>query len=375
MSRPMRKEFGLPPPEWRIGLSAHDFAQAFSAPTVVLTRATRVDGTPTVPSRWLLRLEAIAPSLAANGSRSRLLDGHDMLALALGLDEPEREPKPVERPAPRPPIAARPKRLSATRIETWMRDPYAIYAQYVLGLKALDPIDADADAADRGECVHAAMDKFLKAFPDALPDDALERLLAAGREAFAPLFARPSVWAFWWPRFERVAEWVVALERERRASLKLAASEATGATVLDGLTLTARVDRIDRGVGGLSIIDYKTGTVPTRKEVELGFAPQLAIEALILERGGFEGIAGKVEGLAFWRLAGGSEPGREEAQRNVRDLVKEAAEGLTRLVAEFCKPETPYLSIPSPRRAPRYSDYALLARVKEWSAAAERGDE
>jgi ATP-dependent helicase/nuclease subunit B len=369
MSRPMRKEFGLPPPEWRIGLSAHDFAQAFSAPNVVLTRATRVEGTPTVPSRWLLRLEAIAPSLAADGARSRLMDGHDMLALALGLDEPAGASKPVERPTPRPPVAARPKGLSATRIETWMRDPYAIYARYVLRLEALDPIDADPGAAERGECVHAAMDKFLKAFPSDLPDDALARLLEAGREAFAPIFARPGVWAFWWPRFERVAEWVVETERERRTTLRPVASEAEGKIVLDGFTLSARVDRVDRGPNGFSIVDYKTGALPAPSDVELGFAPQLAIEAMIVERGGFEGIGGKVKDLAFWRLSGGPRPGEEKKTKDPRTLIADAARGVAALISAFEDPATPYLSQPSVRRAPRYSDYTLLARVKEWSAA------
>ena len=59
MSRPMRANFGLPLPERRIGLTAHDFTQCFSTPEIVLTRALRVEGTPSVPSRWLLRLDAV----------------------------------------------------------------------------------------------------------------------------------------------------------------------------------------------------------------------------------------------------------------------------------------------------------------------------
>jgi ATP-dependent helicase/nuclease subunit B len=369
MSRPMRAKFGLPAPEWRVGLSAHDFAQAFCAPQVVLTRATRVDGTPTVPSRWLLRLEAIAPSLAAEGRRNRVLDGRDMLALALGLDEPEQEPKAVERPAPCPPVETRPTELYVTQVETLMRDPYAVYARHVLGLKPLDPIDADPGAAERGQFVHHALDKFLKAFPGALPDDALDRLLAAGREAFAPMLSRPGVWAFWWARFERLAEWVVETERERRALLRPVASEATGKTVIAGFTLAARVDRIDHGPGGLSIVDYKTGGVPSPTDIRLGLSPQLALEAVIAERGGFDGVSGKIESLAHWRLAGGTPPGQEIEAKNVRVLVAEAALGIADLVAAFARPETPYLSVPSMRHAPRYSDYELLARVKEWSAA------
>jgi ATP-dependent helicase/nuclease subunit B len=372
MSRPMRADFGLPPPEWRVGLSAHDFAQAFSAPTVVLTRATRVDGTPTVPSRWLLRLEAIAPVLRPEDPHNLTLHGApaNFLALALGLDAPAGPPKPVERPRPCPPVAVRPKRLSATQVETWMRDPYAIYARHVLGLRALDPIDADPGAAERGEAIHAAMDRFLKALPDALPADALDRLLEFGRLEFAPLFAKPGVWAFWWPRFERVARWVVETEHERRAVWKVAVSEATGKTTIGGFDLSARVDRIDRGPTGLAIVDYKTGSLPPPRDIALGLSPQLALEAVIAERGGFDGVAGAVDALSFWRLSGGPVPGEDKsAGRDIRALIEEAAAGLARLIAAFARADTPYLSQPSPRAAPRYSDYRLLARVKEWSAA------
>ena len=59
MSRPMRRDFGLPSPEKALSLAAHDFVQAASAPEVVLTRAQKVDGTPTVPARWLLRIDAV----------------------------------------------------------------------------------------------------------------------------------------------------------------------------------------------------------------------------------------------------------------------------------------------------------------------------
>ena len=59
LSRPMRGKLGLTPPERRIGLSAHDFAQALGASEVYLTRAMKVDGVPTVPSRWLQRLSAL----------------------------------------------------------------------------------------------------------------------------------------------------------------------------------------------------------------------------------------------------------------------------------------------------------------------------
>lgn len=379
MSRPMRKAFGLPSPERQIGLSAHDFAQALGAERVVLTRAQRVDGTPTVPSRWLLRLEAVLRALGLEGVIER--GGDRWIGYAHAIDEPERV-QPVQPPEPRPPVEARPRTLSVTQVETWMRDPYAIYARHILRLEPLDPIAADPGAAERGQFIHAALDAFLRARPGPLGEDALGELLRLGREAFGPLLeTQPDVWAFWWPRFERIAGWFVALERERRLTIRTLATEVRGRLELAGpagpFTLTAKADRIDRAPdGGLILIDYKTGYPPSAREIELGFAPQLPLEAAIAEAGGFTEIpAGAVAELAFWRLSGGDPPGEEKPVKgDTATLALEARAGLEALVRTFDDPRTPYPSRPRPAMAPRYTDYAHLARVQEWSAGDGGGE-
>ena len=188
MSRPMRRRFGLPPPERRIGLSAHDFAQAFSAPEVLLTRATRVDGTPTVPSRWLLRLDNVLTAAGVEDGLHR--DEPQWLAWQAALDRP-RTRHQIRAPGPCPPVAARPRQLSVTQIETLIRDPYAIYARHVLRLRPLEPLDADPAAAERGTAIHDALDAFLKEHPAALPARALDALFAIGEDTFGPMLDRP----------------------------------------------------------------------------------------------------------------------------------------------------------------------------------------
>ncbi|CAA7614549.1 double-strand break repair protein AddB [Magnetospirillum sp. SS-4] len=377
MSRPMREAFGLPAHERRIGLAAHDFAQGFGAPAVVLTRSVRVDGTPTVPSRWLMRLDAVmkATGLHFAGNARRWLDWHDL------LDRPRTWARPSP-PAPRPPVEARPRRLSVTEVETWMRDPYAIYARHVLGLRALDPIDADPGAAEYGSMVHLALERFAKEWPAALPADAEARLIALGREAFAETVASPAQWAFWWPRFQSIARWVVAMERERRPGVKAIHAESRGALEIDApagpFTLVAKADRIDElRDGGLALIDYKTGQPPSAREVAAGYAPQLPLEAAIARHGGFGGIgAAEASELLYWRLKGGEDGGE---QRSAGDdpfrLASEALEGLKALVAVFDDPATPYGARPHPEHAPKYSDYLHLARLREWASSAEDGEE
>ncbi len=376
LSRPMRERFGLPAPERRIGLAAHDFAQCAAAREVLLTRSEKVAGAPTVPARWLARLSHL---LAGWQRTNALAPAEPWLAWQAALDRPaddERvEPRP---PAPRPPLSARPRRLSVTAIETWRRDPYAIYARHILRLRPLDPIDAPFDAAARGSFIHDALDAFVRAWPDRLPEDAYERLLEHGREAFREAIDRPGVRRFWWPRFERIARWFLEQERKRRADIADLKSEVTGSLVLDGggngkaraFTLTAKADRIERDrEGRIAIIDYKTGTPPGKGDIEAGFACQLPLEAAIAAAGGFEGLpSGPVAALAHWRLTGGVPAGEiKPVTLDPEKAARDARAGLECLIAVFDDPDTPYHACPDRKHAPRFNDYAHLERLAEWA--------
>lgn len=372
LSRPMRADFGLPPLERRIGQAAHDFAQAAAAPRVILTRSTRVDGAPTVPSRWLLRLAAVLGEEKIPAGPWRSWHGAQDRPAAVA---------PCSRPAPTPPIAARPRQLSVTQLQTWMRDPYAIYARHILKLEPLDPLDADPGAAEKGTVIHQALEEFVRAYPVDLPADALDQLLSCGQRAFAAYLDRPAVRAFWWPRFLHVAQWFIATEQERRLSHQTVLSEERGRMpvaapgLAEPFTVIAKADRIDRTAEGLVVIDYKTGNPPSARELHAGFAPQLPVEALIAEAGGFKGVpAAAVAGLEFWRLSGGEPAGKITAMKEIARLKAAADQGLRDLVALFARPETPYLSQPRPAMAPA-GDFDHLARIKEWGSVAALGGE
>ena len=377
MSRPMRVELGLAPPERRIGLTAHDFAQAAASPVVVLSRAGKIDGAPTVPSRWLLRLDA----MLANDPRWKATLVHDYPDWHRRLDTPPAI-SPVKPPQPRPPVEARPRGLSVTQIETWIRDPYAIFARHILDLKPLEAIDADPGALDRGLIIHAALDAFMREHQDAMPDDALTRLIACGESTFRPYIARPSVRAFWWPRFQRIARWFIAFEQARRDDgVVPLASELRGATILDGpagpFELRCKADRIDAaGADALAIIDYKTGQPPSGKQIAAGLSPQLPLEAMIALADGFAGIrGGTVAELAHVRLTGGTPAGvylpvnapRNGAVASPDMLAAEARAGLLKRIAQFDLLRTAYLSRPRPEWLARDGVYDHLARVREWS--------
>ena len=174
LSRPMRATVGLPSPEEVVGQSAHDFVScACAARTVVLSCPRRRDGAPVVPARWLTRLEIF---LAGRGVT---LPQHPAAMWVRALDQPADGSRPVRPPRPCPPVALRPRKLSVTEIETWLRDPYAIFARHVLKLTKLRPLDEATDAADYGTLVHAGLHHFLAEFGARWPADAPERLRRA----------------------------------------------------------------------------------------------------------------------------------------------------------------------------------------------------
>ena len=371
MSRPMRAALGLPPPERDIGLSAHDFLQALGAEEVILTRADRVEGAPSVPARWLLRLETF---LTAVGAAEVLSGGGQQpwLAWAHALDRPEGEPRPWPAPLPRPPLAARPNQASVTDVERWQRDPYAFYAKQVLKLRALDPLEADVTAAERGIQIHSVMEKFCKAFPGVISKESEEFLRNLLGTLESELERRPSQSALWGPRLARIGEWVIEQERARRAGILQVHAECRGRMEVPdsgGFQLHGRADRLEALVGGgWRVLDYKTGAIPTAAEVHEGYSPQLMLEAAMLEAGAFEGLpAGETQELVYWRLTGASDPGEERTIPIEPGEPAEALAALAKLVARYRDPAMPFRARPRPALSLRYNDYAHLARIKEWA--------
>jgi ATP-dependent helicase/nuclease subunit B len=383
----LRAALGLPPPERRIGLSAHDFCQGLGADEAILTRAAKVGGAPTIPSRWLQRLAAVSsgPAYAAALARGRRL-----VSLAEQLDEAPRS-NPPSPPAPRPALELRPLRLSVTAVETWLRDPYSIYARHVLRLEELGEVGRRPGPGDLGNVVHAALEAFARAKLPIAAADAREKLLDFGRDAFGQLMERDEVRTLWWPRFERIADWILSFERERAARVSDSHVEQEGFLTFRTVAgrefmLTARADRIDLlSDGTLAFLDYKTGRTPTPKQVLAGFAPQLPLEGAIMREGGFKEAApggGVVGELALVKLVG-REPAGEVIEIRDRTDAPDAiaAAALARfkqVVDRFENPDEPYRSLSHPRFLSRpEGPYAHLARVKEWSATggASEGDE
>ncbi|MFN3858758.1 MAG: double-strand break repair protein AddB [Caulobacter sp.] len=380
LSRPMRKALGLPSPERRIGLSAHDFAQGACAPEVFLVDSARHDGAPATPSRWLWRLRTLA-----RGAGLELPGRPELLAWAAALDAGG-EYAPVRRPSPKPPVSDRPRKMSVTRIETLTRDPYAVWARDILRLYPLDRPDQRIEAMARGTAIHGAFEGLALAWNRAGREP--ENAVAFFEDCYLEALARQGVGAAALRRERALARetalWVVDFERRRRADGRAIHVEIGGAMTLmaGGVPheLTARTDRLEVTTGGVGhILDFKTGAPPSVKMIDTGFAPQLTLTGAILRDGGFRdlGGAGLIPGdLTYVRITGRDPAGEEitpkAAGPDSEEAVAIAIEGTRALLAAYLDPDRGYTSRTAPQFVKAYAgDYDHLARVFEWSTGGE----
>ena len=395
LPRNFRKTLGLADPDERIGLSAHDFAQMAAAPNVTLISARRRDDAPAVASRWIWRLTTLARGALGEEDARRALDPAEGGDPRLWL-EALREPPPLpdgytSEPRPAPALEARPTSLSVTRIEDLIRDPYKIYAQQVLGLYPLDPVDMPVDARPRGTAIHAALEKFEDEGVEKSAESLIaliEQELREAGELEEVILGAASV------RKKVAAEYLDWRANRLHLISGRVHTEISGQTGLDvpampegRFTVTANADRVERHQdGSIAILDFKTGAPPGEREVRAGLNPQMPLSAIIALGDGFETAKGAklrsdtVSALTYVRFGStfavrniGDGTGRSVPEKPLEEIIEETRDGVTQLIARFADPAHPYVSMPRPKWATYGSDYARLARRDEWIS--ESGDD
>ncbi|AQR61036.1 double-strand break repair protein AddB [Brevundimonas sp. LM2] len=374
LSRPMRKDLGLPPPERRVGQTAQDFVQAACAPEAILIHTERRGGQPAVRSRWLWRLEMLT-----NGAGVTIDRPTGALDAARALDAPAPGPlRLAKRPAPTPPVERRPRQLPVTGVERWVRDPYAVYARYVLNLKPMDRPGQSAEALLRGSAIHKAVERLTLSWPDVLPEDCEDQIVHLLHEELRHHGFEDAAMARESPLARNAARWLAGFEMRRRAKgIEIRVEEEVTMTFdaeAGPFTLTAKADRIELSSTGAAILDFKTGAAPSAKQVRSGFAPQLTLTGAILAEAGLKG-SGPVEPeeLTYVRVVGRKVPGEAAVRAEgseAADLSMAALAGLKARVARFDVQTTPYLSWVAPQFMGNYGgNYDHLARVWEWHVA------
>jgi ATP-dependent helicase/nuclease subunit B len=356
LSRPMRGALGLPSLDARIGLAAHDFAQLANAPNVVLTRALRREGAPTLASRWLWRLQTLV-----QGAGAKLATANTHLEWARALHIPAM-PRAPKIPRPRPPPDSRLKRLSVTQVETLIRDPYAVYARRILGLEVRKPIGYLASHAERGSAVHKAIERFEDGADHARLSDLLDEEL---RRAGIPPERRAAERARLAISVKALIEWF----EQRRALGATIYREEKGVLDVNGVELSGVADRIEMGPGHVAILDFKTGAPATASQVKSGITPQLPLEAAMLARGAFADVPAAVATeLSYWRF-GNAEPTPKPLDVDAQEEGEKALNALESLLHRYAQADQPFLSKPRVQFIKPYDDYDHLARRKEWADA------
>ncbi len=361
----VRRLLDLPGLARRTGLQAHDFASAVGAPEVLLTRSVREGQAPSVPSRFWQRLQAAAGN--ARGAPVLLPEVADLLLAARWLAVPE-NPVRMARPAPRPPLDVRPKRLSVTEVATLKADPFAFYARRIMRLSPLDPLDSDPTGGDRGSLVHAVMLRLARQ-----PEASLAEVEEMVDAAIATLGERPDIAALWRGRVLRMALWVQQKLAED-LPWKPLVMEEKGRWDVAGVTLTGKPDRIDGQGRHLRIIDYKTGQMPKVTKVEALYDMQLALLALMAEAGAFPAVAGQdVVDLEYWKLSGGKKegetrraPGAKKTPEQLRSHIEDAGKEFARLAGGYLLGDWPFAAKLHPVYSLASKDFDHLARLVEW---------
>ncbi len=378
LTRPQLTSAGLPVPERRIGLSAHDFSQGFCADTVFMTYTNKLGNAPAVPSRWVLRLKAL---LEAAGMPD-ICNGSAQMPWAYWasiLDKPCSF-APCKQPNPKPDIHRRVTNFSATGVEKLLKDPYRHFAEKILKLSPLNPIDHQIGAAERGSLVHDVLEHFLRAYPLELPQDGQEILLKMFEQTLTKTIDDPSLCAFWQPQLKRIAQWFITNEQNIRTNHIGSKVEVDGhydfELNLIKYSLKARADRIDiLDNGDTQIIDYKTGAPPSFIETAKNFSPQLILEALIAQAGGFEGIEkASVNRLIYIKLSGGIPPGTISVSKDIGKLIDTTQNGLFELLARYQNKDQGYLAASAPARPEFDREYGYLSRWREWAHLYEEAE-
>lgn len=380
LSRVMKAEIGLEPPERRIGQLAHDFEMANGTRNVIYSRSLRQGSAPTVASRWLQRLLALGGPELTGELRER---GDRYRHFAELIDRGD-EQQPAQRPAPKPPTELQPKSFSFSEVGRLRRDPYAIYGRRVLRLDPLQPFNTDPGAAERGTLYHRILECFVREGHPPNAGEALSALLSIADGCFDAENLPAHVDIVWRQRFKEIARAYLAWDAARRPSVRRILTEVPAGVELPtaGIRLTGIADRLDlKTSGGVDIIDYKTGLSPSVPQARSLLDPQLALEAAALMTGGFRQTGAlSPENLIYVRLRPGErfradivnneENGRGDNKKSAAELAEQALGELTRLVTLLRSGDRGFVSRLIPAQQNDFGgEYDHLARVAEWSTA------
>jgi len=329
LGKKIRKDLGIENSLKKIGQSAFDFSNYLASKSVVLTRSKSRNGVVLIESPFLLKLKTFCQK-----NRIKILE--------------EKKSNQVETLPTKDSNAfvkkeLRPKKFSITEISRLISDPYFIYAKKILQLKELPKIDFEPGYAEFGSFVHKALEDFIKNSQE-----------GNFEKIFGKYFLSAEAKLIWWPKFEKIFANFVE-ENQQFLSMKNEVEKPVKISVGD-VEIVGKIDRIifDEEKNA-QIFDYKTGALPSKKDVTSGIDPQLTIAALALV-GEY-----KITSLNYWKLSYSKESEIQNISKEseeIERLIFEVRMSLEKIFAEFGDEKNPYVAT----KETKNGEYKNLAR-------------
>lgn len=338
MNQRMRQDVGIVSDVIQMSQEADDLRALLSLKEVFITRALRVDGSPSVPSRWLLRLQAFCTQKNVQLSSVDHYKEWARLIWHEPLKKVNPLLRPLEKPMALPPLGARPKRLTISGLNLLKRNPYAFYVNSILKLNALKPLIHQLDALQFGVRLHQVLADalILEDSGSRLTHDVLNAL---GGRIFASYTSSPLWRYFWQHRLNECFDHFLSLDK----NLSYAPQKRFGEvkvtfpfhTDFGDFEIIAKADRLDLITPhGAVLIDYKTGRTPTASSIKKGEDIQLALEGVMVNEGAFRICDAQVtKGLEYWDLKNGRRVSVEE----VDTVIGNAESALIELLEQYYK--------------------------------------
>lgn len=353
MNDKMRSSVGLSVGDKAIGLSHYYFSLLVQKKEVYITRALSPKSGDNIESRFLSEL------LLKHKSN---LPKYDWTAAVKNTFASEVKSNPEALGVAKNFV----HNISATNIELLMRNPYGFYAKRILNLSKLDDINREVSMADFGTIIHNIIALYTENY-DIKIIDKHQQMLEIGRKVFDEFYSHKKSRS-WWQKFVNIAESFIKWDEARRPELEKVYAEIYGEVILNisghNVKVTAIADRVELTKDGdLRILDYKTGVVPTKQDVNSGLSPQLIVAAIIASSGGFKGVPLLVPNkLIYVKITNIKQRSSSETSFDLtpEDLMLHK-EALIKLL-EYYVNSPVFISTPSPKHEPKYNDYKHLAR-------------
>lgn len=259
LPRDIANKIGMPSPNRKVSLMALDFMNLSCGENVYWLRSKNSGGTLTTESRFLSRVCVAIGDIQNDNEILKSVRGRD--------DVPY---QPLDYSPPTPPIDK--SDVYVTEIELLIHNPYAFYVKHILRLKPIDDYWVLPDARNFGIIVHDVIE-------NAHDFNANKLIYEMDMRAKQVLPDNSILFYFWHKRFCEIAPFVEQFFQNKSIKYK----EVLGSVNIAGRNVRARADIIWDGV----VMDIKTGTPPTKKQLMDGTMPQLPLEAFIMQNNGF----------------------------------------------------------------------------------------